>query len=130
MNENFKPYLRKFFDDILVFSKGWVEHLEHLEIVLEVLLQNQLYAKTWKCSLGEEQLEYLGHLISVQGVDIDPTKIECVEQWPIPNSLKSLWGFLGLIGYYKRFIKDYEKTGQPLTDLLRKDNFFFFFCLE
>ena len=79
VNDIFRPYLRKivlvFFDDILVFSKSWVEHLKHLEIVFETLLQNQLYAKKSKCSFGKAQLEYLGHLISEQGVETDLAKI-------------------------------------------------------
>ena len=79
-----------FFDDILVFSKSWVEHLKHLEMVFETLLQNQLYAMKSKCYFGEAQLEYLGHLISKQGVETDPAKIECMKKWPIPNSLKFL----------------------------------------
>ena len=87
-----------FFDDILIFSKSWVEHLKHLEMVFETLLQNQLYAKKSKCSFSKAQLEYLGHLI-----------FECMKQWPLPNSLKSLRGFLGLTDYYRRFIKDYGK---------------------
>ena len=95
MNDIFRPYLRKFvlvfFDDILVFSKSWVEHLKHLEIVFES--QNKLYAKKSKCSFGKAQLEYLGHLIFEQGVETDSPKIEGMKQWPIPNSLKSLRGF-------------------------------------
>ena len=114
MNDIFKPYLRKFvlifFDDILIFSKSWVEHLKHLEMVFETLLQNQLYAKKSKCSFSKAQLEYLGHLISEQGVETDLAKIECMKQWPLPNSLKSLRGFLGLTDYYRRFIKDYGKN--------------------
>ena len=88
MNEIFRPYLGKF---VLLFfcffmtfcylvRVGWVEHLEHLEMVLKVLLQNQLYAKKSKCSFNKEQLEYLGHLISMQMVETDPTKIECMTQ--------------------------------------------------
>ena len=127
MNNIFRPYLRKFvflfFHYILVFSKNWVEHLKHLEMVFETLLQNQLYAKKSKCSFSKAQLEYLGHLISEQGVETGPAKIECMKKWPIPNSLKSLQGFLGLISYYRRFIKDYGNISQPLTNLLKKDNF-------
>ena len=88
MNEIFRPYLGKFvllfFCFFMTFCHlvrvGWVEHLEHLEMVLKVLLQNQLYAKKSKCSFNKEQLEYLGHLISMQMVETDPTKIECMTQ--------------------------------------------------
>ena len=94
MNYIFRPYLRKFvlvfFDDILVFSKSWVEHSKHLEMVFETLLPNQLYANKSKRSFGKAQLEYLGHLISEQGVETYSTKIECMKQWLILNSLKVL----------------------------------------
>ncbi|KAH9699109.1 hypothetical protein KPL71_024219 [Citrus sinensis] len=127
MNEIFQPFLRKFvlvfFDDILVYSKNWVEHMKQLELVLETLLKNHLFVKKSKCSFGKEQVEYLGHLISEQGVATDPAKIGSMKCWPSPNSLKALRGFLGLTGYYRRFIKDYGKISRPLTDLLRKDNF-------
>ena len=127
MNNIFRPYLRKFvllfFHYILVFSKSWVEQLKHLEMVFETLLQNQLYAKKSKCSFDKAQLEYLGHLVSEQGVETDLAKIKCMKKWPIPNSLKSLQGFLGLIGYYRRLIKDYGNISQPLTNLLNKYNF-------
>ncbi|XP_052292019.1 uncharacterized protein LOC127900817 [Citrus sinensis] len=127
MNENFQPFLRKFvlvfFDDILVYSKNWVEHMKQLELVLETLIKNYLFVKKSKCSFGKEQVEYLGHLISEQGVATDPAKIESMKCWPSPNSLKALRGFLGLTGYYRRFIKDYRKISRPLTDLLKKDNF-------
>ena len=92
-------------------------------MVFKTFLQNQLYAKESKCSFGKAQIEYLGHLISEQGVETNPDKIECMKQWPIPNSLKFLRGFLGLTSYYRRFSKYYWQISQPLTDLLKKDNF-------
>lgn len=97
--------------------------MKQLELVLEMLLKNHLFVKKSKCSFGKEQVEYLGHLISEQGVATDPAKIESMKCWPSPNSLKALRGFLGLTGYYRRFIKDYGKISRPLTDLLKKDNF-------
>ena len=127
MNEIFQPFLRKFvlvfFDDILLYSKNWVEHMTQLELVLETLLKNHLFVKKSKCSFGKEQVEYLGHLISKQGVVIHAAKIENMKCWPSLNSLRPLRGFLGLTRYYRRFIKDYKKINWPLTNLLKKDNF-------
>ena len=127
MNDVFRPYLRRFtlvfFDDILVFSPTLELHLRHLRSVLELLQQHQLYAKKSKCAFGCPEVEYLGHIISGQGVSTDPRKIAGMEAWPIPTSLKALKGFLGLTGYYRKFIKNYRQIANPLTALLRKNAF-------
>ena len=123
MNGIFKPYLRKFvlvfFDDILIFSQSLQEHLQHVRAVLELLRANVLYAKRSKCCFGVSQVEYLGHFISREGVSTDPKKVEAVLNWPIPRTVKQLRGFLGLTGYYRRFVKDYGKLAQPLTRLCK-----------
>lgn len=97
MNTVFAPYLRKFvlvfFDDILVFSKNLEEHVKHLDTVLGELRRNKLYAKKSKCTFGQGQVEYLGHIISQEGVPTDPAKIEAMTTWPIPKSIKELRGF-------------------------------------
>lgn len=127
MNTVFKPYLRKFilvfFDDILVYSKSWTDHLCHLRTTLELLQGNQLFAKQSKCVFGQSSLEYLGHKISDKGVSADPVKVVAMQNWPRPTNLKSLRGFLGLTGYYRRFVQNYGKICQPLTNLLKKDAF-------
>lgn len=89
----------------------------------ELLKQNQLFLKRNKCDIAVEQIEYLGHVISEHGVSTNPTKIEAMKQWPIPKNVKSLRGFLGLTGYYRKFIKGYGLIAKPLTELLRKDAF-------
>ena len=125
MNDVFRPYLRRFvlvfFDDILVFSSILELHLQHLRLVLELLQQYQLYAKKSRCAFGCSEAEYLRHIISGQGVSTDPRKTAAMEAWPIPTSVKSLKGFLGLTGYYRKFIKNYGQIAAPLTALLRKN---------
>jgi hypothetical protein len=127
MNNVFAEYLRKFmlvfFDDILVYSKTKEEHLEHLNVVLTKLRAHNLFAKLKKCVFATKQVEYLGHVISEQGVGTDPKKIEAVKAWPLPTNITQLRGFLGLAGYYRRFVKDYGLICRPLHDLLKKDSF-------
>jgi hypothetical protein len=127
MNDVFRPLLRKcvlvFFDDILIYSMEWKEHLAHLETVLQLLSQHSLVANRKKCHFAQRTVEYLGHLISEEGVAVDPCKVQSVEQWPTPKNVKGVRGFLGLAGYYRKFIRDYGKIAKPLTDLTKKDNF-------
>ncbi|PKA66820.1 putative mitochondrial protein [Apostasia shenzhenica] len=127
MNSIFKPFLRKFvlvfLDDILVYSKQWYEHLEHLKLVFDVLIKHSLKVKKGKCEFATHGIDYLGHHISVDGVSTDPAKIQAIMEWPTPNSLKELRGFLGLTGYYRRFIKGYGMASKPLTELLKQNSF-------
>ncbi|KAE8690574.1 hypothetical protein F3Y22_tig00110894pilonHSYRG00006 [Hibiscus syriacus] len=92
-------------------------------ILLEILLKNKLYAKKSKCFFGQQQVEYLGHLISAKRVATDPSKIKAMQQWPLPKNLKALRGFLGLTGYYRKFIKGYGELSKPLTNMLKKEGF-------
>jgi hypothetical protein len=127
MNEIFKESLRRyvlvFFDDILIYSKTWAEHLIHLQKVLEILRDNQLFVRREKCQFGQDTISYLGHIISSKGVAMDHDKISAMVQWPKPGSVKALRGFLGLTGYYRKFIQGYGSIASPLTQLLKKNGF-------
>ncbi|XP_015953413.1 uncharacterized protein LOC107477848 [Arachis duranensis] len=127
MNDVFRPHLRKFvlvfFDDILVYSSSWALHLQHLEMVLQILQRECLFAKLSKCLFGMAEIDYLGHTISGNGVHMEQAKVKAVSEWQQPQNLKQLREFLGLTGYYCRFIKGYATLAAPLTDLLKKDAF-------
>ncbi|KAD4385332.1 hypothetical protein E3N88_25500 [Mikania micrantha] len=127
MNDIFRPLLRRkvviFFDDILIYSPSWETHLADLYEVLNILLKHQFKVNKQKCSFSQSTTEYLGHIIDYKGVSMDPKKIEAVMAWPVPKNLKGLRGFLGLTGYYRKFIGNYGSIARPLTDLTKKDSF-------
>jgi hypothetical protein len=106
-----------------VYSKDEEAHLGHLRLTLELLRQNQLFAKMSKCRFGVAKMDYLGHIVSAQGVCADPEKIKAMVDWPFPKNTKSLRGFLGLTGYYRKFIKGYGSIAAPLTAMLKKNAF-------
>nr|GEX20809.1 retrotransposon-related protein [Tanacetum cinerariifolium] len=127
MNFVFKKYLRKFmlvfFDDILVYSLDLESHIQHLTLVLQEIRSHALFAKKSKCVFGAKRVEYLGHVITSEGVATDQTKTEAMQQWPIPENLKQFRGFLDLTSYYRRFIKGYAFISNPLTKLMKKNAF-------
>lgn len=127
MNRIFGKYLRKFilvfFDDILIFSKSMEEHIAHLKIVLQLLQEHQLSAKLSKCVFVVPQIDYLGHSISGNGVSTDSSKIVVLADWPIPTTVTQLRAFLGLCGYYRRFVKNFGSIARPLHDVLNKGSF-------
>jgi hypothetical protein len=124
MNNVLSKFLNKFvlvfIDDILIYSKNREEHEEHLRLVLQVLREHHIYAKFSKCDFFQKQIHYLGHVISEEGVAIDPDKIISIMEWPTPKDVSDIGSFMGLEEYYKRFIKGFSKIGCPITALQRK----------
>ena len=114
MNRIFRPYLDKFvivfIDDILVYSKTEEEHVEHLRTVLQILRDGKLYAKLSKCEFWKSEVKFLGHVVSKQGIAVDPAKVEAVMNWERPTSVTEIRSFLGLAGYYRRFIKGFSNS--------------------
>ena len=125
MNQIFRSYLDKFvvvfIDDILIYSETKEEHAGHLRIVLEVLRGHQLYGKLSKCEFWLEEVQFLGHVISSQGIAVDPSKIGAMLKWERPQTITEFKSFLWLAGYYRRFVEGFSKMVSPLTQLTRKD---------
>nr|GFC23955.1 retrotransposon protein, putative, Ty3-gypsy subclass [Tanacetum cinerariifolium] len=109
-----------FIDDILVFSKSKEEHEDHLRTVLQTLRQEKLYAKFSKCEFWLSSVAFLGHIVSPEGITMDPAKVEAITKWPRPTSVTEVRSFLGLAGYYRRFVEGFSRLALPLTKLMRK----------
>jgi hypothetical protein len=124
MNKVFMDYLNKlvvvFIDNILIYSKNDGEYKEHLWLVLQKLRANQLYAKFSKCEFWLDEVPFLGHIISNEGISVDPAKVREIVGWKIPTSVTEIQSFLGLTGYYRRFIEGFSKIAKPMTSLLEK----------
>jgi hypothetical protein len=127
-NKVFMEYLDKFvvvfIDDIWVYSKTEEEHEEHLRLVLEKLRTNQFYAKFRKCEFWMMQVVFLGHVVSPGGVSVDSGKVRDVLNWMPPTNVSEIRSFLGLVGYYRRFIQDFSKLAKPMTRLFEKGKVF------
>ncbi|GJY68289.1 putative reverse transcriptase domain-containing protein [Tanacetum coccineum] len=125
MNRVCKSYLDKFvivfIDDILVYSKSKDEHEVHLRLVLELLKKEELYAKFSKCEFWLQEVQFLGHMVNQNGIHVDPSKIKAVKNWKAPTTPSKIRSFLGLAGYYRRFIVNFSKIAKPLTSLTQKN---------
>jgi hypothetical protein len=125
MNSILDPFMDRFvlvyLDDILIYSKSMVEHVEHLKSVLAALREHKFYCKRSKCQFGSQQVEYFGHLLTPQGIMVDPRKVAAIRDWPDPTNVSQLRGFLGLVQYYDAFVDHFADHAFPLTELLKKD---------
>lgn len=125
MNKLFHPYLDKFvvvyLDDIVVYSNTLKEHVDHLRKVFQVLRENELYVKKEKCDFAKEEVIFLGHKVGGGQLKMDEAKIKAIQEWEVPTKVTELRSFLGLVNYYRRFIKGYSARAAPLTDLLKKN---------
>ena len=110
-----------FIDDILIYSKDETEHAEHLRIVLQTLRDKQLYAKFSKSEFWLREVGFLGHIVSGDGIRVDPSKISAIVDWKPPKNVTEVRSFLGLAGYYRRFVNGFSIIAAPMTRLLRKD---------
>ncbi|GJT33738.1 putative reverse transcriptase domain-containing protein [Tanacetum coccineum] len=124
MNWVCKSYLDKFvivfIDDILIYSKSKEDHEEHLKLILELLRKDELYAKFFKCEFWLSKVQFLGHVIDSEGIHVDPAKIESIKDWASPKTPTEIRQFLGLAGYYRRFIEGFSKIARPMTKLTQK----------
>jgi hypothetical protein len=125
MNSIFIPKLDKFvvvfIDDILIYSKSEEDHAQHLRVILQRLCDHQLYAKFSKCAFWLKEVPFLGHIISAEGIAVDPSKVQELLDWKSPRSVKQIHSFLRLVGYYRRFIPNFSKIVKPMTKLLEKE---------
>ena len=125
MNRVLRPYLDQFIivfiDDILIYSRTEEEHAKHLQIALNTLRRNQLYAKFSKCEFWLQEVKFLGHVINQHGISLDSSKIDVVLSWNRPTNVTKVRSFLGLVSYYRRFVEGFSKIAGPLTNLTRKE---------
>ena len=111
----------EFIDDILVYSKDQEDHDTHLQVVLETLKKEPLYAKLSKCEFWLREVSFLGHVVLEEGIRVDPRKIEVILKWKPPRSVTEVRSFLGLAGYYRRFVKGFSMTAAQMKRLLQKN---------
>ena len=124
MNNVMHKYLDKFvvifIEDILIYSKSKEEHKEHLKMVLQELREHQIFAKFSKCDFFKDKIQYLGHVVTKEGISVDPENIKAIEDWPVPKDVTDVRSFMGITGYYRRFIEGFSRISNPITSLQKK----------
>jgi hypothetical protein len=124
MNEVLHPFIGRFvvvyFDDILIYSKSLTEHLDHLRAIFYALRATRLFSNLEKCTFYTERVSFLGYVVTSQGIDVDDTKVEAIRSWPMPTTVTQVRSFLGLAGFYHRFVKDFSTIAAPLNELTKK----------
>ena len=124
MNNVMHKYIDNFvvvsINNILIYSKSEEEHKEHLKIVLQELQEHQIFAKFSKCDFFKEKIQCLGHVVTKEGISVDPEKIKAIEDWPIPKDVTDVRSFMGITGYYRRFIEGFSRIANPITSLQKK----------
>jgi hypothetical protein len=124
IHEVLRSFIGKFvvvyFNDILIYSKSLDEHIEHLHVVFGALREARLFANLEKCTFRTDRVAFLGYVVTPQGIEVDEAKIEAIKSWSIPATLTELWSFLGLAGFYRRFMRDFSTIAAPLNDLMKK----------
>jgi ribonuclease HI len=128
MNKVFMEFLHKFvivfIDDILIYSKSNEEHEKHLRLIMQKLREHKHYSKFSKCEFWLSEVGFLGHIVSKEGIDVDSSKVTAVTEWEPPKNVGEIRSFLGLVGYYRRFIENFSKIAKPMTELLKKEKKF------
>jgi hypothetical protein len=119
-----KSFVQVFIDDILIYSQTMEDHDEHFLLVLQCLRENKLFGKLSKFSFYQSKIHYLGHVISDEGIVVDPTKVEAIMEWPASTNVPEVCSFMGLVGYYLRFIEGFSKIENPITELQKKNKKF------
>jgi hypothetical protein len=122
--EELDNFVVVFIDDILIYSKTREDHEHHLRIVLGRPRAHQLYTKLSKCEFWLEKIAFLRHILTAEGIEVDPSKVKAVSKWKQPSNVSEVRSFLGMAGYYRRFIKGFSSIARPMTELLKKDNKF------
>jgi hypothetical protein len=124
MNDVFWKYLdhfvQVFLEDILIYSKNEREHEEHLRVVVSYLREKKFYGKLSKCFFFQKEIHYLGHIIFGEGISVDPEKVNAIMEWPVPKNAHEVRSFMGLEGYYQRFVELFSKIEKPITTLQHK----------